>query len=353
MKPFKYILALILTTTFVVTVSAQKVKLKKNQVLVDGVAIAKYESKGNYYTVFTDLKDPKKIINAKYTAYNKPGSKSRYQWVTFLNADETLQSDVKLEDLIFSLNFRKGLAETMLKKFNMLTMDGINMEAFNTFMEVERPNLMDQYSGKNVSTVSKEVNEESAIIDPNIYGKNGVLITGDNEVVKGVITMIFDDDAFQATGKTVLKYNPEEEGQYVRILGKKEGGENSFYGAKAHSKARFCVEVASGENECYYGMELKGSGVIGAVFDTAAFHKILKKKESLVILEDYESGGYAIKIPSQYKGFLFNTNNPEKNIKKLSEYLDCDVSEFKDNNFKEIETAEAIVDFYLANCGKK
>ncbi|WP_405211277.1 hypothetical protein [Dokdonia sp. Asnod2-E02] len=336
--------------------SAQKFKLKKGQVLVDGVAIAAYDG-DNYNTVFTDLKDKSKKIIVTYTAKTFAGSETRRQWVTFKNEDASKKSDVKLEDLKFSLNFRKGLVQSMFLDFKMLTMEGLDMQAFAEFMSVDRPNLEDEYSGKNKKADALNADQVTALEkdDINIYARKGFVIVGE-EKKEGVITMIFDDNAFQKSGHTVLKYNPEEEGTYLRLFSLEKGVAETkrFLGVNAESNSRFCVEVGD-DMECYYGLQLKGgmAGALGAIgFNTAAFHKIIALKSGVAIVKDYETGGYAIKISSESKGYLFNTSNKDKNIEKLAKYLDCDMSKFDTADFSAESTALDVMKYYNSTCNK-
>lgn len=346
----------ILLLSLGVQASAQKFKLKKGQVLADGVAIAAYDG-DDYDTVFTDLNDHSKKIVVTYTAKTFAGNETRRQWVTFKNEDASQKSDVKLEDIKFSLNFRKGLVQSMFQDFKILTMDGLDMEAFAAFMSVNRPNLDDEYSGKTRKSVALDTGDISILEkeDLNIYNQEGFIIVGE-EKREGVITMIFDDNAYQKSGKTVLKYDPEAEGTYLRwfSLEKDTDPDKHFVGINAASNSRFCVGEGD-DMECYYGLELKGgiAGALGAIgFNTAAFHKIIALKSGVAIVKDYETGGYAIKVSSESKGYLFNTSNKDKNIEKLAKYLDCDMSKFDTADFSAESTALDVMKYYNSTCNK-
>lgn len=335
--------------------TAQKFKLKKGKVLADGVEIAGYSGDG-YDTVFTDLKTPSKTFNVKYEAIVPSGQQTKKQWVTFASSDGSKTTDIPYEDMRFSLNFRKGVVETLFKDYQILTLEGLDMSAFESFMAIERPTLMDVYTGK-VKPGKVEVIEESLIgEDPNIYSEKGILIQNGKKV-DGVITMIFDDAFYQESGKTVLKYDPEAEGTYARIFSTEEGqvAKDRFLGISASSGAIFCVGEED-DRKCYYGAKLKGglAGAIGSIgFDNAAFHKIIDIKDGVAILVDYETGGYAIKVGKQVKGFLFNTRNKDKNIEKLEKYLGCELTQFKGSDFSKKETAIEVMAHYLSSCASK
>jgi hypothetical protein len=335
--------------------AAQKFKLKKGKILADGVEIAGYSGDG-YDTVFTDLKTPSKTFNVTYKAIVPSGQQTKKQWVTFASSDGSKTTDIPYEDMRFSLNFRKGVVETLFKDYKILTSQGLDMSALETFMAVERPNLMDLYTGK-VKPEQVEVVEELVTgEDPNIYSEKGILIQNGKKV-DGVITMIFDDTFYQKSGKTVLKYDPEAEGTYVRIFSTEEGqsAKDRFLGVSASSGAIFCIGEED-DRTCYYGAQLKGglAGAIGSIgFDTASFHKIIEIKDGVAILVDYETGGYAIKVGKQVKGFLFNLRNKEKNIDKLEKYLGCELAQFKDSDFSKEETAKEVMAYYLASCASE
>ena len=147
---------LILLLTFFTTLGfSQKVKVKKDEVLFDGVAVAKVEEPAQLDYIFTSLDGSNSIkVNYKYL---KITEELTNKWLIVSDANGERKTEIEMEFLSFTMNLKKATAELLAKKYNIITTNGI--ENLDDFFSTERPSLTD----KNNALISqKNVKEQEA-----------------------------------------------------------------------------------------------------------------------------------------------------------------------------------------------
>lgn len=136
MKLRKIVLS-VLVIFLVFTANAQKIKIKKNEVLVDGKAISKFVVDGEDY-VFTDLNDDSKKFKVDFKSIRRD-KKIIKKWLVVTNKDKSKSSEIEMEYLSITMSNKKAVAELFFKKYNILTLTGIDTQALDAFFDVERP----------------------------------------------------------------------------------------------------------------------------------------------------------------------------------------------------------------------
>jgi len=124
----------IITLFILLTVSfsySQKIKVKKSKVLFDGVSVAKVTSKARNYT-FSSLQDAtKKIVVTLERIDTGNGDNVTDDWLIVNDPSTDRSKKVKMEWYSISMNFSKGIAELLAKKYNIITDNGVeNLDSF-------------------------------------------------------------------------------------------------------------------------------------------------------------------------------------------------------------------------------
>ncbi|WP_405251153.1 hypothetical protein [Dokdonia sp. Asnod3-C12] len=480
---------------------AQKIKVKKDFVEADKVQVAKIEKLGASYT-FTSLDDDaeKFIVDHKGLKISEDLSK---EWLIIKNADESKRTEVDMEYLSFTMNLKKGIAELLFKKYKLLSTDGVEIETLNSFLDVDRPNLTNQYNdllkgqiaeekakknalasinvtvgddqkiregykgpddsnvigyytdereastttfsvydldnhkvaiasitafgsksnnvevnlpyekttfsyvaqssnrnnngsystrfvqelakqlGVNGVTLGHQVEEkrENAQIargeqlkaarveaveayevakeaSNNIYGASGYIISEKGERVEGDISVKWTDIPAPGDWDNVVAIGGEDTGKKVSVRYKNKKGKTRYKTFSSKNEERFCLTV-DGEESCYIGAKLKGKGLelaAGAMsslsFDTSEYYKIIKEDDNILILQDVDNNAYSVKVKKEKKGFQFNISNADKNLEGMNKYFGEDLEALKDLDYRELSSAEAVVDFYNQNIKK-
>ena len=478
---------------------AQKIKVKKDFVEADKVQIAKVEKLGTSYTFTSVDNDAEKfIVDHKGLKISEDVSK---EWLVIKNADESKKTEVDMEYLSFTMNLKKGIAELLVKKYKLITTEGVQIEALNSFLDVERPDLTAQYndllkgataekreltsalanvkvavdgtknkiydgfvpnsgtnegstligsytqsreastttysvfdldshkvaiasissfgsnSGKvevnlpyedktfnydsnrkhrntngsyktafvtdlvkqlvvNGTTLGHQIDEKRANArsaqaeqrndayevakeaSNNIYGAPGYLTTDKGERVEGDISVKWTDIAAPGDWDNVVAIGGEDTGKKVSIRYNNKKGKTRYKTFSSKDEERFCLTV-DGEESCYIGAKLKGKGLelaagaLGSLsFDTSEYYKIIKEDDSILILQDVDNNAYSVKVKKEKKGYQFNISNADRNLEGMNKYFGEDLESLKDLDFRELSSAEAVVDFYNKNIRK-
>lgn len=140
------IIKIILTSfLFSLTLNAQKIKVKKGNVLKDKVAVASMEDLGSTYT-FSNLNEKDKPkFSAKLSSLKISETVSK-KWLTVFTPDESKKTEVEMEYFSVTMSNKKAVAEYFFKKYKIITDSGIDEKALNDFFAIERPSLTDEYN---------------------------------------------------------------------------------------------------------------------------------------------------------------------------------------------------------------
>ena len=154
-----------------INVNAQKIKVKKGQVLSDKVPVASLIKEGVIYS-FSNLENNSK--DTQFTAefnFLKITETSKKSWLTVYNHDKSLSTEVPMEYLSATLSTTKGVAELFYKKYNLITKSGIDKVELVKFLKTDRPSLTEEY--KNLRSdelaVQKELYDLKIDVDYNSY----------------------------------------------------------------------------------------------------------------------------------------------------------------------------------------
>lgn len=142
---------------------AQKVKVKKGQVLIDGVAVAKFEEPIRLDYIITSL-DNSNSIKVTYKTL-KITEEVTKQWLIVSDVSGERKTEVEMEFFSFSMNLKKLTAELLIKKFPIITSNGI--ENLDGFFSEDRPNLTEEFNGllSNQAGIEKEARAISASLN--------------------------------------------------------------------------------------------------------------------------------------------------------------------------------------------
>lgn len=134
---------------------AQKVSIKKDEVLLDKTPIANLKDIGSTYIFanLTDVENP--VFKVKFNSLKISDEVSK-NWLTISYPDESKTTEIEMEYLSFTMSGKKGVAELLMKKYNILTPSGIDKAAFDSFMAIERPSLTNEYNGLLKGEVTKQ-----------------------------------------------------------------------------------------------------------------------------------------------------------------------------------------------------
>ena len=129
----------IVLLTFSLTLCAQKVKVKKDVVLVDKkeTPIRVTASKGGEY-IFTDSSTDKVFITAKREAYKVDETKS-FEWLILKNENSEFENEVDMKYMSFTLNMKKAIAEFLMKELGFFDAAGaVNNDKIAAFFSEKR-----------------------------------------------------------------------------------------------------------------------------------------------------------------------------------------------------------------------
>lgn len=178
----------------------QKIKEDKDQILFDGVAVAKVEKDktGKQFT-YTSLDGTNGII-ATLNTYKIDAQNSK-SWLVVTNLDASKKTEVNFELLSFTLNYKKAVAELLAKKYNIFTANGL--ENLDAFFAEERPSISGDV---NKIKGAGEVNaKELATLNYQIHSTDKLIFSG--EVPEDAFTSKYSDaERKEFMSKVVAKY---------------------------------------------------------------------------------------------------------------------------------------------------
>lgn len=152
-KIFTYTFLLLITST----AFAQKIKVKKGEVLLEKTPIASIETLGSTFN-FSNLgsKDTKFLVKFNILKLSETVTK---KWLTVSTPDEKKTTEVEMEYFSVTMSNKKAVAEYFFKKYKILTKNGIDENVLADFFAVERQNITDQNNEilKDQVLVKKEI----------------------------------------------------------------------------------------------------------------------------------------------------------------------------------------------------
>lgn len=147
MKNFIYLLMLLPAVCL-----AQKIKIKKEQILFDDKPVAVIKDAGNRLYEFYSL-DGTKQFTAQYNAISQDKVVT-YQWLVVKSADGAKQSEVPYEVLITAFNTGRIILQLVHQRYGLVDANGINQAKLDEFFVANTEKLSDKYL-KTV-TIAKE-----------------------------------------------------------------------------------------------------------------------------------------------------------------------------------------------------
>jgi len=195
------LLQLLVISSF--SLSAQKVKIKKGNVLMDKAPVCAITNTGSLYK-FSELGGTEPILKVEYKALEVTEDQSK-KWLIVQSSDGSKSSQVDFEFLSFSLNTKKIIAELLIKKYELIDNKGFNQTNITSFFNVDRPDLTELYNNQMVA-LTKE-----SIINSNYTGSLGIEVTDSG-------TILAKDETNDTKKTTVGKISaPSQNAPGVRV----------------------------------------------------------------------------------------------------------------------------------------
>ncbi len=138
----KKIICLIVLGLFFQVSNAQKIKVKKDKVIYDNVAVATVKtSRANVFEYSSLIGNG--VIEVTFNKTEISDGKFK-EWLDVKEFSQDRSSHIDMKWLSISMNRKKAVAELLAKSYNVITEKGI--QNLDDFFSEERPNLEDKYS---------------------------------------------------------------------------------------------------------------------------------------------------------------------------------------------------------------
>ncbi len=123
--------------------SAQKIKVKKGEILLDKNPVAKLVKSeaedAAYKYSLTSMADEVAVeFNYRNELVTLEGKQSFYRWLSIKQPNGELVNEVDFKFLSFTMNTQKGIAEFLIKKLQFLNKEGINTSKVKEFFSEKR-----------------------------------------------------------------------------------------------------------------------------------------------------------------------------------------------------------------------
>jgi len=344
----KYLSLIILTCFIVSTSFSQTVKVKKDKVLFDGIPVATVKVKKRDYT-YTSLNNSNTII-----VRLKPSPTGENETLVVTDVNGRSSEELPMEWYSVSINYKKGIAELMAKKYNLITDNGIeNVAAF-----------FDKDASEEMTEVDEET-MESAVEDyenklknnRNIQGQRGYVVDASGQKWEGIVSL--EHEKFYDPRKDWAGYKLASKTALNGVLDyTDENGQKAQKIFKAKSGDRVCVFNDDGSETCFVGIKLKTDKVltedsnIGDVLNSSSFYEIAYEGINTMVFkhptEDTELG---IKRNDKKEAIVFVGSNIARNKNNVNRYLECTIpDEFVNTDYTKAKAIIAIVKHYENNC---
>lgn len=167
---------LVLLVTLPMLSFGQKIKVKKGIVTFDKKEVAKVNDDTRNFYKFSTLQGEKAFDVAfkGMSASNLEG----FQWLELTSTDGKV-TEVPYEVLMTSFSVTKLIIKLLSEKYELITMDGIDMAKVNEFFAVEREKLSDKYTKAVVAAKADEAKRQETVGRYNPFVKdNGTVVFG-------------------------------------------------------------------------------------------------------------------------------------------------------------------------------
>jgi len=296
---------------FPLLIFGQKVKLKKDKILFDGVEVAIMDAKGNSYS-FSYLSG-EKAFDAEFYG-EEPYKYADFQWVELTSA-EGVKTEIPYEILKTSFSAKKIMIQLLSEKYKLFDLNGMNKTNIAAFFSEEREKLSAKYGGAIAEkeayedkrkavmrSVNPFVKEDGTILfggfqSTNIQGRVNFLTSGkyysitdldgitvaDAKSKSQVSTVVnittYTDESFSLDNGSRTMMSHRYERSFAQMLveellvrGYRFGHEAKKYGKELRNAK---IAVAKGQSDNLYGVEgfvidedgKKYEGTVYAIFE--------------------------------------------------------------------------------------
>lgn len=168
MKPLKSLFIVVLIG-FGVQLNAQKVKVKKDVIVVDKKETPlRVTANGSEFT-FTDTGSGNVFITANLEKYKVDEEKS-FEWLVLKSENSEHENEVDMKYVSFTLSTKKAIAEFLMKEMNFFDASGaVNTDNINTFFSEKRERASKSEFDELVTSVKENAAEYKATESLEIY----------------------------------------------------------------------------------------------------------------------------------------------------------------------------------------
>ncbi len=135
------IIVVFISLIFTFSASAQKVKVKKNEILIDKNPVAKFEDytdDNDFDYAIVTLEDEKLLeIDFNKEIVGPEEKKEIFQWLVLKQPNNDKTNKINFRDLTFSLNTKKLIVLYLMKKHNMFNENGVIRSSIEEFFASE------------------------------------------------------------------------------------------------------------------------------------------------------------------------------------------------------------------------
>lgn len=168
---------IILLITLPVLSFAQKIKVKKEIITFDNVEVAKVNDDVRDFYKFSTLKG-EKAFDVEFKGMSASNLEG-FQWLELTSATGK-KTEIPYEVLMTSFNVTRLIIKLVSEKYELITMDGIDLDKVNAFFDVEREVLSDKYAKAVVSAKTDEADRQKNVgqFDPFVKDDGTILFGG-------------------------------------------------------------------------------------------------------------------------------------------------------------------------------
>lgn len=157
---------------------AQKIKTKKDRVLIDEKEVAILNDKVRDQYILSDLAG-KKQLTAEYKSLME-GQTIINQWLVVTSADGTKSTEIPYEVLITSFSANRIVLHLLSVKYGLFDSNGFNQAKIDEFFSIERESISDKSLKAKAGALNdqKEKNEKIARYQPFVKTDGTILFGG-------------------------------------------------------------------------------------------------------------------------------------------------------------------------------
>ena len=190
MKKFILVALLVLPMLSV----AQKIKVKNDVITFDGKEVAKVDTELRDNYLFSTLSDEKAfdVVFKGLSASNTEG----FQWLELTSVDGK-KTEIHYEVLMTSFNVTKLIIKLLSSKYELITVDGIDMAQVEAFFNIEREVLSDKYMQNVVTAKANQAERDAKIGQYNPFVKDdGTIVFGGSTGTKIMGRVVYSNDSY-------------------------------------------------------------------------------------------------------------------------------------------------------------